>query len=642
MSRRSALIIICLGLAVALAAPLALDLWSHFVPTTRVIHLKARRYGYQPGRIVVNKGDKVVIKPTSLDVTHGFLLDGYGIDAILKQEGLTFLKYTWTDDAGKTHADWDKVRSIEFTADRAGKFSFRCTQTCGNLHPFMVGELIVRDNWPFHLAMSLALWLVFSLLLWYGGGHARPMAGWRINLTQRWPLLYRALKSRGFQFWVILPNLLFFYLFVLSALWGSPVGNRNIAIIFVWILWWTLLKAVMLPFGGRVWCMICPLPAPAEWLQRRALTAVRYSQQKLRGLHHRFTGLGLKWPKRLTNGWLQNILFMTLISFGIILITRPVATALLFLFILAATLVLSLIYRGRAFCRFLCPVGGFLGTYSMAAMTELRAVDQDVCRKHKEKCCLVGGEGGWACPWGRYTGGLKRNNYCGLCTECVKSCPKDNVGLFLRPFGSDLRLAGMDEAYNVLIMVMVALVFSVTMLGPWAFIKDAANVTETGNLGRYLIYLAAVWSLCLAVFPGLFGLAAWLGGRLAGWPGGVRRLALRLAYVFIPLGIFAWIAFSLPQVMINWSYLFSALSDPMGLGWDLLGTAGQHFDPLWPSSIPYIQGTLLLAGTWLGISRGLRGLEADLAEPARRLRAMLPTAVLALAVVFVFLRLYMA
>ena len=36
-----------------------------------------------------------------------------------------------------------------------------------------------------------------------------------------------------------------FYLFILSGLWGSPVGNRNIAIIFVWILWWFVLKAIL-------------------------------------------------------------------------------------------------------------------------------------------------------------------------------------------------------------------------------------------------------------------------------------------------------------------------------------------------------------------------------------------------------------
>lgn len=641
MKRSTAVVVMLVALVAAVAAPLGLG-HAPREPRTRVIKLVAQKYGYTPARIVVNLGDKVVIQPTSADVTHGFLLDGYPIDAVIKQEGIAYLKYTWTDDNGAVHADWDKVKSIEFTADRAGKFSFRCTQTCGSLHPFMAGELVVQDNTPYHLALALAVWLVSALCLWFVSGGGVKRSALRVDLLARFPLLDRALKSRWFQFAVILPNLVFFYLFLLSALWGSPVGNRNIAIIFVWILWWTALKALMLPFGGRVWCMICPLPAPGEWLARRALTGVRYLKEPFRRLHHRFTGLNLDWPKRLTNGWLQNGLFLALISFGIILITRPVATAILFLAILAGTLVLSLIFRGRAFCRFLCPVGGFLGTYSMCAMSELRVRDPEVCKKHRDKCCLVGGEDGWACPWGRYPGTMRRNNYCGLCTECIKSCPKNNVSIFLRPFGGDQRLRGYDEMYNVLIMLMVALVFSVTMLGPWLWIKAAANVTESGDVGPFLLYLAATLGLAVAVFPGLFWLAARLGWRWSGGDAPFKELILRLTYVFIPLGIFAWIAFSLPQVMINWSYLASTISDPMGLGWDLVGWAKMPYAPLWPASIPYIQGVLLLAGLYLGLTRMHMSLAVMLPEPGPRLRALIPTALLTLAVVAVFMTLYMA
>ncbi len=640
MSRKACLAIIALGLLVALALPFVAG-QAKEKPRTRVISLTAQRYGYSPARIVVNQGDKVVLKTTSKDVTHGFLLDGYGLEAILKQQGLTYLKYSWTDEQGRSHSDWDKVRQIEFTADKQGKFTFRCNQTCGSLHPFMTGELIVKANTPYHGAVSLSLWLVGSLLLWFFRGRDRSRPPWRVNLLEKWPLLKRVVKARSFQFVVLLPNLIFFYLLILSALWGSPVGNRNIAIIFVWILWWTALKAVLLPLGGRVWCLMCPLPAPAEWLARLRLTTVRYLKEPFRRLHHRFLGLNWDWPRALDNIWLQNLLFMMLISFGIILITRPVATAFLFLFILAATLALSLIFRGRAFCRFLCPVGGFLGTYSMASCTELRAVDQGVCRKHRDKCCLLGGEGGWACPWGQYTGNMSRNNYCGLCTECLKSCPKDNVGFFLRPFGSDLRLKGWDEAFNVLIMLAVGLVFSVTMLGPWDFIKQAANVSESRNLPGFLVYLGVVWSLTLVVMPGLFSLAAKAGQRWADAEAPFKKLALALAYTFIPLGIFIWIAFSLPQVMINYNYILAVLSDPLGLGWDLLGTANLPFKPFWPESIPFLQGILILAGLYLGLSRGFASLAAVIPQRRQRALAITPMALLALVMANVFLKLYM-
>jgi polyferredoxin len=130
------------------------------------------------------------------------------------------------------------------------------------------------------------------------------------------------------------------YFFILSSLWGTPVGNHNITIIFVWIFWWFLLKAVFVPLGGRFCCTVCPLPTPAEWLSRKALTAAHTIEKPLRGLRHSFLGLQLDWPKKLRNLWLQNMVFMAMISFGIMLITRPIATGMAFLLILVVTIVL--------------------------------------------------------------------------------------------------------------------------------------------------------------------------------------------------------------------------------------------------------------------------------------------------------------
>jgi heme/copper-type cytochrome/quinol oxidase subunit 2 len=619
MSRKRARYLILLGLAVAVTFPLLIRLMP-LKTRTHTISLQAKRYGYSPSRIVVNKGDTIILKPTSLDATHGFLLDGYPVDFIIKQQGIAYLKYTWEDDKGNLHTDRDKVSQIEFVAHRSGKYTFRCTQTCGNLHPFMTGELIVRPNTPYHLFLSLSLWMTISLVLLFWVNTGVSFGGFkRINILERLPLLKHVIKLRSFQFLIILPNFVVFYLFILSALWGSPVGNRNIAIIFVWICWWFVLKAILVPLGGRIWCLICPLPAPAEWLARRSLSAVRYIEKPFRKLHHRFSGLQKDWPKGMNSIWFQNILFLALISSGIILITRPIATAFLFLLILAASLALSLIFRQRVFCLYLCPVGGFLGTYSMAGMTEIRAIDREVCKKHKEKSCYTGGPGGWACPWNQYVGKMNRNNFCGLCTECIKSCPKDNVGIFIRPFGSDRLLKGYDEMFNVIIMLVVAIAFSITMLGPWGVVKEAANVTESRQLIPFLKYLASLWGLALLVFPGIFVLTARGANRLAGNQISNRTMTLRLVYILIPIGIFSWIAFSLPPVMVNYSYIFSVLSE-------------------W---IPIIQGIILLTGLYLGLSRGYMGLEILGGRPSLKARAMILPSFFALLVVNLLLKLYM-
>jgi polyferredoxin/plastocyanin len=640
MSRKKAWILIVLSFAAAVAVALSFQLFPT-QPRTRTLSLQAKKYGYSPSRIIVNKGDTIVLKPASLDATHGFLLDGYPVEFIMRR-GATFLKYAWEDDNGKLQADWDRVAEVEFTADKAGKFVFRCTQTCGNLHPFMTGELIVRPNTPYTLFVMLSIWLVFSLLVYLRTDSGACFSGFkRINLLEKFPWLKKLVKIRSFQFLIILPNFIVFYLFILSSLRGSPVGNRNIAIIFVWILWWFVLKAVIVPLGGRIWCMMCPLPAPAEWLSRKSFTAVRYIQKPFKTLHHRFSGLQKDWPKWMDNIWLQNFLFLALISFGIILITRPIATALLFLMILAMSVLLALIYRRRVFCQYLCPVGGFLGTYSMASMTELRAVDPDTCRKHKEKSCYAGGPGGWACPWKQYIGTMNRNNYCGLCTECIKSCPKDNVGIFIRPFGSDQKIKGYDEMFNAIIMLVVAIAFSITMSGPWSVIRDAANVTESRQIVPFLIYMGSIWILALAVFPGIFVLVADAARRLAGSGLSRQTFIFRLAYILVPIGIFAWIAFSLPMLMVNYSYILNVVSDPLGLGWNLFGTANYPYHPFYPQWIPFIQGIIMLAGLYFGISRGYLAIKDIVGDAASRTRAMIYPSLFALLVINVLLRLYM-
>ena len=348
MNRKIAWYIIVLSFALAVVVPLFPQLFPA-KPKTHSISLEAKKYGYNPSRIIVNKGDTVVLKPTSLDVTHGFLLDGYPIE-FKTRKGVTLLRYDWQDENGNTQSDWDRVSEVEFVAQKTGKFVFRCNRTCGNLHPFMTGELIVKPNTPYYLFISLSVWMVFSLLLYFWTDSGSGFAGFRrFNILEAWPWLTKIVRLRSFQFLVILPNFVVFYLFIISSLLGSPVGNRNITIIFVWILWWFVLKAIIVPLGGRIWCTMCPLPAPAEWLSRRALTGVRYIQKPFKKLHHKFTGLQKDWPKLMDNIWLQNILFLALISFGMILITRPIATAFMFLGILFISLMLALVYRRRVF-----------------------------------------------------------------------------------------------------------------------------------------------------------------------------------------------------------------------------------------------------------------------------------------------------
>ena len=92
-------------------------------PAVKEFNMRAFRYGYSPSTITVNKGDIVKIHIKSDDATHGFFIAEYGIDETITS---------------------DKTTDIEFTADKAGTFEFKCNVFCGAGHSSMKGKLIVK------------------------------------------------------------------------------------------------------------------------------------------------------------------------------------------------------------------------------------------------------------------------------------------------------------------------------------------------------------------------------------------------------------------------------------------------------------------------------------------------------------------
>ncbi len=380
----------------------------------------------------------------------------------------------------------------------------------------------------------------------------------RLDLT-RFPLARTLLRSRWPQFLLRAVTLAGFIFTILAGLFGSVVGSHNFAIIFVWIAWWTALKLFFIPFGGRSWCSICPIPMPGEWLQHGGIL-----QPRGKGL-----GLNKRWPKALRGRWLQAGGFLMVGLFGAVTLTSASVTAVVLLATIVLALVLSLVFERRSFCNYLCPIGGLTGLYAQAGPVEVRVKDADVCAGHAEKTCYN------ACPWGQYPLALKSSANCGLCMECLRVCPKNNIAVNLRPWGSDLgpkTKHRLDEAFLGLVMLASALVDSAVFLGPWGQLKSAAYAI--GSF-QWLIFAGTFLFAALGVLPGLYAAAVWDSMRQGAVKTTFRQLLAHYSQVLVPLGLMAWIAFTISFAFAKFSYVLPVISDPLGWGWNLIGMSGK-------------------------------------------------------------------
>ena len=629
------------AVACAMAIP-ALGIHDTAPAVNREISIAARQYGFTPHRIFVNTGDTIELSLASLDVVHGFFLEGHDIEAEIRPGKLDFrVRHPSVEE------EFREVETVTFVAGTPGKFRYRCSVTCGTLHPFMQGEFIVRPNIPYRAGVvgtwGVALSAFAMMLVHPGRDRRRSIAGggapWRVDLLARFGWLERLVKKRWFQFAVVVPNVLILFFFIVAGFLGSPIGNRNIIVTVVWILWWFLLITFLVPVGGRLWCMACPLPFFGEWFSRRRLLGVRTNAD--RSGSFRTGGLNRNWPRKLSGMWLQNILFLTMCTVSTILVTRPALTAAVLGGMLLAAVVVHAVFRRRSFCRFLCPLSSWMSLYAMTAMTEVRTRDPSVCGSCGDRSCVLGSETAWGCPWLVNPSKLSRNNHCGLCMECIKACPNENLTIRARPFCSDTVIHRYDEAWMAFIMIALVIAYSITLLGPWATVKEWANVTEIGNWGGFAVHSAIVWFASLVAVPALWYGAALIGRPLGGVAAiGSKEIFVRYSYVLVPLGLAAWAAFSFPLVMVNFSHVTSSLSDPLGWGWDLFGTADQIWRPLWPEWIPYLQIPLLLVGLGAALARGA-AIACDL-FPSRRAaaRSLIPHGVLCSVITLVLLRLF--
>jgi hypothetical protein len=133
-----------------------------------------------------------------------------------------------------------------------------------------------------------------------------------------------------------------------------------------------------------------------------------------------------------------------------------------------------------------------------------------------------------------------------------------------------------------------------------------------------------MWTLVLIIVPGIIYLLSHLGIILAKIKRNPREVFLEYAGSLLPFAIMNWIAFVIPMLFVNITFIKQSLSDPFGWGWDFFGTANTPWHQFLPQFIPWFQAVAVLTGLYLSLRNIRKSSMASGLNPVQVLKISLP------------------
>ncbi len=261
------------------------------------------------------------------------------------------------------------------------------------------------------------------------------------------------LTSRWYPLIFVLPTMIIFGILILQLFLGSVETSNNFGSVMVWIFLWPLLPILFLVFG-RFWCSVCPMSRVSDEVQKNV-------------------GMNKKVPKFLQQYgvWIIIIAFLIITwadsIFG--LVESPKNTGYLLLFVFGGVVLMGAVFEKRAWCRYLCFLGGLSGNYSMSSALELRA-DGTICRICKDPKCYKGTEKVEGCSMFEYPRTMDSNRFCNFCSNCIKNCPHDAIKITPRPPTSELwfiKKPRFEDSFLATALIGIVVVQTVVMLEVW-------------------------------------------------------------------------------------------------------------------------------------------------------------------------------
>jgi transcriptional regulator with AAA-type ATPase domain/polyferredoxin len=226
-------------------------------------------------------------------------------------------------------------------------------------------------------------------------------------------------------FYPIVPQIIVAVMFVfvlILGIWGNPSPDSNISLLLVWANWEPLLILSCLLLA-RIWCSFCPIGFFSNLVRK-----LKFKRWKIPPHYLNFgyfiSAFGLAvvfWSQAALDMW-----------------QRPTETALLLLAMLGSAVLFALLFEGRTWCRYVCPLGQMVATFARASIVEVRANYNYCSHECTTFDCYSGRDDIPGCSMGKGPFAMSTNQDCVLCGNCMKACKNAAVQFNLRPPGWEL------------------------------------------------------------------------------------------------------------------------------------------------------------------------------------------------------------
>lgn len=320
-------------------------------------------------------------------------------------------------------------------------------------------------------------------------------------------------------------------LFIYGVYMGfsEPTKDNTFTRYLFWGLFWSLFIVVSLTTFGRIFCGICPHAFIGKYITKLGL-----KKDMPNFLKNRFIGIFL-----LFFGWWA--VYYAAPGFWKV----PLATAWLFASLTILAFVMYYLYKDMSYCKYICPIGTLMKSYSKISPTFLSTYKED-CNSCRTFECAT------ACSYNLKPFTFNKKNSmedCTLCMDCSDAC--DAVAFSIVPPSKTLFQKFKVQKAEVWALILITAAISITMgihhgLGRTAIVDDfiwsktavfAQQYIDFGSLsasGIFAFSYAVIFSIAIVII-GMFCASKFLNSTF-------EKTLYTLGYAFLPLFVIGGLA----------------------------------------------------------------------------------------------------